>query len=266
MASVTQRIKQIKQPHGGYVPAKTMTEQLFNDRQTLYQESIHPATAGLVVDYLFRTTLDGVDARNAFAVSLAGASYGRFSQTANKLLSRVKSLDADSIIAATKLVAYDQIARTGRVPDYDPALQIKVNSYDIENIRTMVQRTKTFFDVIGPVTVDGFTFIGDSSSRSGFSRLVTAGDGDLLTEDTLWDLKVSKRSPSSDNTLQLLMYWLMGLHSHNADGTPLYDGNFQNIKKLGIFNPRLNSSYLINVSDISTSTINEVEKEVIGYY
>ena len=53
------------------------------------------------------------------------------------------------------------------------------------------------------------------------------------------------------------MYWIMGQHS----GQRIY----KNITKLGIFNPRLNKVYLINVSDIPKSVIKAIEKEVICY-
>ncbi len=36
MVSVTQRIAQIKQPRGGYIPPKFMHEQHFNDDRKLY--------------------------------------------------------------------------------------------------------------------------------------------------------------------------------------------------------------------------------------
>lgn len=48
----------------------------------------------------------------------------------------------------------------------------------------------------------GFTFKG------GYSPIVTAGDGDYLTKDTLWDFKVSKKELNSKHTLQLLMYYI----------------------------------------------------------
>ncbi len=49
----------------------------------------------------------------------------------------------------------------------------------------------------------------------------------------------------------------MGIHSvHNE---------FKNIKKLGIFNPRLNCVYLKNISDIPSEILDEVSIEIIGY-
>lgn len=61
-----------------------------------------------------------------------------------------------------------------------------------------------FFDQYGPITLDGFVFVG------GYTDIVSSGDGDFLTKDTLWDFKVSKDKPKSAHTLQLLMYYIMG--------------------------------------------------------
>ena len=53
------------------------------------------------------------------------------------------------------------------------------------------------------------------------------------------------------------MYWIMGQHS----GQEIY----KNIEKIGIFNPRLNFVYTLEIADISSETIEEIEKNVICY-
>lgn len=49
----------------------------------------------------------------------------------------------------------------------------------------------------------------------------------------------------------------MGMHSVHPE--------FKGIKRLGIFNPRLNSVYLLDIGTIAPETIREVETDVIGY-
>ena len=71
------------------------------------------------------------------------------------------------------------------------------------------------------------------------------------------DFKVTKSKPTNKHTLQLLMYWIMGQHS----GKPEY----KNLTKLGIFNPRLNTVYLLDMGNVSAKTIADVEKNVICY-
>ncbi|PFD55467.1 hypothetical protein CN271_31405, partial [Bacillus cereus] len=59
------------------------------------------------------------------------------------------------------------------------------------------------------------------------------------------------------NRTQLLIYYLMGVHSIHSE--------FKQIENLGIFNPRLNKVYLLPISTISNEIINEVNTTVIGY-
>lgn len=129
--------------------------------------------------------------------------------------------------------------------------EIEADTNTINNIKIMVKRSILFFNKYGPITKDGFTFEG------GYTKIIDSGDGDFLTTDTLWDFKVSKNNPTSAHTLQLLIYYIMGIHSiHNE---------FKAIQKLGIFNPRTNCIYLKKISDISNQIIEEVSSEVIGY-
>lgn len=115
----------------------------------------------------------------------------------------------------------------------------------------MVARSLTFFEKYGPITKDGFTFEG------GYTNVITAGDGDFLTADTLWDFKVSKNGLTSAQTLQLLIYYIMGEHSIYED--------FDSIKRLGVFNPRQNCVYLKEIADVSSEVITKVSTDVIGY-
>ena len=55
MVSVTQMIKEIKQPYSGYLRPSTMDKvQLVNKDELYPDENIHPTKIGLVVDYLSR--------------------------------------------------------------------------------------------------------------------------------------------------------------------------------------------------------------------
>ena len=169
---------------------------------------------------------------------------------AQELLANIKGLNDESIICAVKLSGFDVCFRAG-VMGYKPIQEINPDEDTITNIRVMVQRALHFLDVYGPKTLDGFTFEG------GYTDLVAAGDGDFITDDTLWDFKVSKMPVKKEHTLQLLMYWRMGLHSIYSE--------FHSVKYLGIYNPRTNEVSRIAVTDISQDVIAEVESEIIGY-
>lgn len=115
----------------------------------------------------------------------------------------------------------------------------------------LVHRTLKFFQQYGPVTLDGFSFEG------AYTKEIGAGDGDFLTDDTIWDLKVLKNEITAQNTLQLLIYYLMGKRSIHPE--------FETINQIGIYNPRYNAVYQLLVKDISQDIIKEVSENVIGY-
>lgn len=248
--SVTQRIKQIQQPQGGYINPNDLTVTFRGYSRLNRFENVSPALVGLCVDYLTRF-ITGTPPEDAFQISLLGAEIIRESDIAFELLHNVTSLDDLSIKSAVQLANYDTCYRAG-VEFYDPLDDSKLpNTYTAENIRIMVTRSIDFLEAYGPKILDGFTF------ENGYTNTISTGDGDFLTNDTLWDFKVSKYPPKQEHTLQLLVYWRMGLHSIHPE--------FKNISYLGLFNPRLNTVYRIPVIDIPSSIIDVVEKEVIGY-
>lgn len=250
MVSVTQRIKQIKQPTGGYIRPKEFDVVNLNDIVELNpEENIHSSLVGLAVDYLTRYSM-GTPLEDAFQISLWGATKIGEIDYAYQLLNQITGLDDKSITNACKLTGYDVCFRAG-VMGYRPVQDIAPDPATISNIRTMVNRSVTFMKKYGPIVKDGFTFQG------GYTEIVTAGDGDFLTGDTLWDFKVSNKPPTNAHTLQLLMYYIMGQHSIHKE--------FRNVKKLGFFNPRLNEVYTLDVSSISPDIIRDVSSNVIGY-
>lgn len=249
MSSVTQRIKEIRQPRGGYINPKDFSVVHIDDGNILNPiENIHPTTIGCAVDYLTRFVLTN-DLFSSFKVSILGAAMAGEMTIAQQLLSRITGTDDKSIMSVCQLVQYDQVARAGILFKMDFSRNIP-NKETIENIRIMVNRSIKFFEKYGPITKEGFTFEGAYTDK------IDSGDGDFLTKDTLWDFKVSKDNIKSGHTLQLLIYYIMGLYSIHDE--------FEEIDKIGIFNPRLNNVYTLNVDTIPRETINNVKKVVIG--
>lgn len=262
MASVVTRINEIKQPRGGYIKPSQFEEIVINDNLTLQEENIHPSLVGLVVDYLTRLVM-GAKVEDAFKIPMLGYRnralvFGTQKDRQDKvdihsLCEKIEGLDDESIISACKACSYDIWYRNPMAaPLAKKANEINPDSNTIQNVRIMVNRSQKFWEEYGPVLVSGFTF-----EKNGYTKKVNSGDGDYLTKDTMWDFKVSKRKLTNKHTLQLLMYWIMGKHSEKAE--------FKDINKLGVFNPRLNLVWLLNVTDIPKELIEKVEKEVICY-
>lgn len=250
MYSVTKRISMVKQPRGGYIHPRDFTKIILDDGITLFpEENIHPTVAGLAVDYLTRFAM-GAPVSEAFVISLAGAERAGEAPNAEKLLSSIKGLDDQSIACACQLAGYDVCLRAGR-DKFKTVDNILPDKHTLFNIRTMVNRSIAFWKEYGPIVWAGFTFEG------GYTDVISSGDGDYLTVDTLWDFKVSKLEPKSIHTLQLLVYYLMGSHSLRSE--------YLGVKRLGIYNPRLNAVYTLEVENIPKEIIEEVSTEVIGY-
>lgn len=113
----------------------------------------------------------------------------------------------------------------------------------------MINRTKIFLIGFGPIIKSGGVLMTDNA------EFVKIGDFDFITNDALWDLKVIKKDIQSKHTLQLLIYYL--IYSRNNE--------INNLKRIGIYNPRKNVIYIKNICEIDKSIIDEVNKKVIGY-
>ncbi len=253
MLSVTQMTKRITQPKGGYLPIKAFQVHTYDDGVEVDDTSpeyfAFASIQGMAVDYLTRY-MSGCPLHDAFLISLMGASMVSEEAIAEALLKQIQGLDRNSIIAACKLVCYDVAYRRG-VEFYSPASSLEPPSTIINNIQIMVQRGLAFLSLHAPVTCAGVTFEG------GYTSLVSSGDADFLTTDGLWDFKVSRNAQSSAETLQVLMYYIMGIHSVHPE--------FKTIQMLGLFNPLKNESYEIALQDIPDSVFRTVSHDVLGF-
>lgn len=259
MSSVTQRIKEVKQPRGGYLNLSSFKCEPFDDGKVLANvENIHASVVGMAVDYMTRVCT-GASVDDAFKISLLGAEIAEKSGLSGALVEArrycdgITGLDSASVINACKLSTFDVWFRnTAFAFTSKRAVDTNPDADTVNNLCILIERSLAFWKKYGPVVADGFTF-----EPNGYTTIVDSGDGDFLTEDTLWDFKVSKKKPESKHTLQLLMYWVMGKHSCN----PIFGG----IHNIGLFNPRLNVVYTMDMREVDTAILNAIETEVLGY-
>ncbi len=285
MPSVTQRINAIQQPRGGYINISQFTTATYTDGHEIiesYENTIKPNIVGLATDYLTRTFLTN-DKEKSFRVSLQGALIAEklkclkgAKNAALSLLNDINELDKISIINACKLSTFDAWCRNpkGMMLYYENSMcyyDIAPTEDELNNIYIMVRRSLGFFGYKKSVKQCGFSFMPENANEDelkklhdgiidtygGYTKTVSSGDGDYLTDDTIWDMKVSKKNPDKDTTLQLLMYWIMGQHSNN--------NAFKQVNKIGVFNPYQNKSYSLDIASIPNETIKFVEEEIICY-
>ena len=240
MVSLTRRIDQIKQPYGGFIPKDFYNIRIFDDGnqdRIPKGKSTQAQLKGLIVDYLVRVLL-GESPENAFRVSIMGADMVSESIFARKNLSLITDnpTDDESITAAYHLVRYDVVVRRG-AQFYQSKSRTNLTPEDFVEIRTMILRTVNFFNDQNQDILDmGITFEG------GYNNYVSSADADFISQNTLWDLKTSSSDPTPKDSLQLLGYYLLGLRSEND--------LFKQVDTLGVYNPRLNTSYTIKLSEI----------------
>ncbi|WP_143341204.1 hypothetical protein [Corynebacterium bouchesdurhonense] len=91
------------------------------------------------------------------------------------------------------------------------------------------------------------------------------GEFDFATAKHLIDLKCSLQPGFEARwQLQLLMYWRMGLHSSNSEGT-VPRQRFEQFAELGVINP-LHGHYLFfRVAEIPAEVIEYVDDVVLGF-
>lgn len=170
-------------------------------------------------------------------------------------------IDATAALVACQLATYDVAKRQGPM-FYDPASTLCLpDEVTCAHIIAMVERAQKYFSGENTIVKDGFIFADPEAfelgDRGGHTDTVTSGDGDFLTADTLWDFKVSMSKPTKTNTLQVLMYFLMGKQS----GLP----EFEALTHIGLFNPRLGIVHRMAVADVPEHVIEIVRRDVIGY-
>lgn len=257
--TISEASKNIEQPLDGYIKTVWLSKMSFDDKQLAYPlENLSHVDIGLAVDYLTRL-VNGQNKRDVFDISIQGAY--RYCKTLSgenlntaiynlkRYYSNLVSLDDISIICACNLVKYDVYYRNAP-SDFNP-IELHPDELTIQNIRMMVNRTVRFINTFGPIVRSG------GQIRSDKARNILGGRYDYVTSDTLWDIKTLMYSPDICNTLQLVLYYLMGLEEGMEE--------FRGITKLGIYNPRLNEVYTLQVNRISPYLLEELKRNVIGY-
>lgn len=274
-SSVTEIIKNIEQPYGGLLPVKLFHERTFDGE--LLECIMKPIMVGKVVDALLHEIV-GTDLNEVFKFALTGYrnridwfAY-KFGQDAETLIRDDKEQSAYSLLRRLEFYIQDNdwlkaINYTFRIFQYEEwnnnfttlthHKDFKDTTYgcklgDAYKIHEMVLRTFKFMSKYGNVLTQDLRFYPD-----GYSDVIKYGVGDFLVGNTIFDLKCTKNTITSQSTLQVLVYYCMAKNS----GNKLYES----VKRLGLFSPVTNTEWIVKVEDIPAAAIDYVEKQIIQY-
>lgn len=259
------------QPRGGFLPPKSLVAEPLADEPRYIklveicceEGSLAPQSLGLVFDYILRVDMAIVGGINpidavldAFEVSFLGAKMIGKLDDAMKLATKIVNLfrERDKNFkkiaqVASELVVYDAVFRAGYYnPDAKPP---KVNDGDRNALELMLGATEVYLLEKEHLVSLGFGF------RAVGAENVAPSDGDILTADSVIDLKCSVKEPTSKHTLQLLLYYILGLHEQ--------PDAFKSLKYIKIINPRLGMVYSYEISKIDLGILKQIEKEIMGY-
>lgn len=250
--TVSDRLKTVKQPEGGFLNPALMTLTVLGEGAEVLNrgEAINPDLAETAVYYLWMFML-GRPADRAFNTCVYAALLEDKDDIAFELISGIKKLDRESVVNAVNVCGFD-VCYKAEVP-YSEVDMMTPDDATIDNIIMMVKRALAFSDEqgiasIGPVGFDG-----------GYSATVRNGFGDFVSVDTIWNFRTSWSMPDERDTLRVLMYWRLFMHSSCAEAEK------QRIRFIGIFNPRRNEVYRIAVANIPDDLIVTLDRDVIEY-
>lgn len=169
------------------------------------------------------------------------------------------------VTSCGKLGFLDQYSRFGSptIQSDLAAFEDKINdtaSSNLENLATMAMRIYNFFVSKNIVSYHP-DFLNDEGAPTGYNKVVSAGDGDICTDDTFWDIKCCKessiRSAWNQYCMQLMCYYVMAKESGNSI--------YANLHKIGIYNPRTDTAYTYDVSKLDPEIYRIIREEVCGF-
>ena len=253
--SVKERIMQIKQPAGGYLPLAKFTKMVAEPRPTKEKtENVPIWVVNEAIEFLMRPKIVKIVTRTADETldKIPEKEHPEMIifRKLKEYASQVNPDFTDSAITA----AYKLVMLFESLPE-DPFATLE-QIKDLEFNKTSINYARGFFRAAGLVTMANFI------NEDSFTKYITNDDekpDKFLTNEAFWLTIATENEPLDEKvTLRLLVQYLMGLHSIN-------DEEFEKVKYLGIYDFTTNTSYLIGISQIDLQVVKDVANKVIGY-
>ena len=249
MATISSIIPEIHQPKNGLLPINIFDRNKLNDPNTLNKvpqkmEKIIYNTVNCLVRYFLKR-----DAVSAFEPCYLGASFIREEHKAQMIAKKVTGLDDTSIIACVHLASYEECLRS--VSEYRYIDDREISAEIIKNIKVLFNRIMSFMSRYGS------KIIYNHSLEGGYSDVIDTGVVPFVTSESLLMLSFNEVEPTPEETLEMLIYFVMGRHS-------IYP-TLKEIKYVSFFNPITNTFYRCSAALISGTAMTLVEEKVLKY-
>lgn len=201
-----------------------------------------------LVDKVWRTSALGV-------VRLILHDISEIDQKGFKtLVAKARNTSKDGILAAYKLVRYNNYYRAGikyYEPYSGPTTPDEISDEDADYIRNLVSNVIDFYLSRNEVITDV------KFAPEAFTHIVTKGDGDFIADGYLFDMKTSKASFNTKQILQTLVYYFLASRDTNRYGGIDFRG-------VGLFNPMSGKAEVIDFDDIDKDFMQEL-KQMLGF-
>ena len=253
-----QFVNNVKQPtFGSLVPTKLVFESTYEDdfklpKKTKISSEIIDVAVNCLTKYLLSTNI-----KQAFRVPLLGAKIYAYNKTKNKEkyqeilngLTLINGLNKQSIYVAINLAQFEGLFSKA------PIFFKKVETIDVTDdvydlVYALIKRNIRFFEEHGPVGKISFDFLDGKPENIANASL------DLITRDAIWNLNSTKKFPDEQQRLLLVLHYVMFKHCP--------EGVSKDLKTLGIFDARANTSYTIETKDLPYKLLTKIEK-LCGY-
>lgn len=245
-------MRSVKTPRGGILPKENIaiTEHSPPDEIILPgDENVRPQLTGFVIQNLIKVAKGKPLTEEFFGgiihgIEILGEGSKKTKRSMTKHLKKITPgvLTDKNIISMTQLARCDQVTTMPfGYMGFDHDSIIVPDAQTIKNFRELTERSQRFFS--GGNEIDFFDV--------GLMYGSIGGIIDFITADGIWDLKVSKNKPNKDSFFQVLIYFQLVKNR--------FPELAEKIKKVGIYNPRLDASYEVLLSEVDETIFTRIQ-------
>lgn len=264
------RASMVYQPTNGFIKLANFKQATLNSDSYNFQlEALDLNAFDIAVNCLAKIELRKLEPEYSITDivvhALSNATLIDQTDAVNNLIAHIHpGLDDNSVANIIRLIKYINYAdryikfvngtdeiELAMQHQLEQILTNKIPDSTIANVKTMVKRVLRLFDTYKPFVASDINLYNNSA------RIIHHGKCEYLSKDTIWSITNGHTRSSQKLTLELLIEYLMGMHSKKEQ--------FKSVKYLGIYNYQSDTVYRLEISQIDSDIIDEVKTSIIGY-